>query len=208
VKLSSESKKYLGSIISINSENNTKIYASGFRNPQGFTLYEDATGFEILQTGHGPRGGDELNIVKEGAFYGWPEFSYGTRYNPINPLSKPENPNTAGTSEKPLFAWVPSIGISSVTQVKSATLRKLWADASTPEFGDALVAGMNSGTIYRLRIVEKRVIYSEPIYIGVRVRAISEEKSGRIVLGTDTGVHVLDLQRRWDIPKGTFVPAN
>jgi glucose/arabinose dehydrogenase len=198
--------KYLGAIISIDERKKIEIFAKGFRNPQGLTLLRNADRTEMVATGHGPRGGDELNIVRENRSYGWPEFSYGTRYIPIDPLGRPKQPNTAGDSEKPLFSWLPSIGVSSVHQIESSFLKKLWADASTPQIGDLLVAGMANGTLNRLRVMDDRVIYSEAINVGVRTRSIYEEKSGRIILGTDSGTHILESVAFWSIPKGTFVP--
>ena len=56
-----------------------KIYAMGFRNPQGLIIHPQ-TG-ELWDVEHGPQGGDEVNIVRAGRNYGWPVVSYGRAYN-------------------------------------------------------------------------------------------------------------------------------
>lgn len=90
------------------------IYSYGHRNPQGMLLNQ-ATG-EIWTTEHGPRGGDELNIIKKGANYGWPVICYGINYDgkPITNLSAKEG------MEQPLTYWLPSIAPSGMTFVESA----------------------------------------------------------------------------------------
>jgi hypothetical protein len=153
-------RSILGSLLLVRSDGTTKVVANGFRNPQGIGYFETLNKIQILQSEHAPRGGDELNDVTQGNFYGWPTFSFGTQYSPNNPLDSPEAPNTAGTSVKPLFSWLPSIGPSKVHQVKSSVLRRYWADSSNGFFGDVIVAGMGSQSLYRLRILDSKVVYS------------------------------------------------
>lgn len=80
------------------------IYSYGHRNPQG-TTFNPVTG-ELWVTEHGPRGGDEINIIKPGANYGWPVISYGINYDGtiLTKLSEKEG------MEQPIFYWTPSIG--------------------------------------------------------------------------------------------------
>ena len=207
VKLTAQTKKYLSSIIFISHDGEITVLANGFRNPQGLALISTSTGTLLVESEHGPRGGDELNVIVKNGYYGWPKFSYGTRYLPVDPLASPSIENTAGNSIKPIYAWLPSIGIGVVHQISSITLRRFWADASSPKYGDLLIAGMANTTLNRLRIVEGQVIYSEPMFIGARIRSLVEESSGRIVLGTDEGVHILDLRGEWDTAKGVFLPT-
>lgn len=82
---------------------NTAIWSHGHRNPQGATLHP-VTG-EVWVHEHGPRGGDEINIVRAGKNYGWPVISYGTEYSGLT-ISK--NPRRDGM-EDPLYFWVPWI---------------------------------------------------------------------------------------------------
>jgi glucose/arabinose dehydrogenase len=88
---------------------NYKIYSSGHRNPQGI----DKLYGKILSVEHGPMGGDEINIIKEGKNYGWPEMSIGSHYA-LDEISKNPVINPNVISELPLFAFNPSIGISNL----------------------------------------------------------------------------------------------
>jgi glucose/arabinose dehydrogenase len=89
------------------------IYSYGHRNPQGMALHP-TTG-EIWTHEHGPRGGDEINIIKPGLNYGWPVISYGLNYNGTILTSLLEKEGM----EKPLLYWVPSIAPCGMTFVKS-----------------------------------------------------------------------------------------
>ena len=81
------------------------IYAYGSRNAQGFAMHPE-TG-EIWFTEHGPMGGDELNILKKGANYGWPVITYGKNYdgNAVSQLTEKEG------MEQPFTYWTPSIAV-------------------------------------------------------------------------------------------------
>ena len=88
------------------------IFSKGHRVPQGLTIMND----KIFNVEHGPKGGDELNLVLRRKNYGWPRFSYGTDYmkdSGGNGQSYPVNHESSGY-EEPLFAFVPSVGISSL----------------------------------------------------------------------------------------------
>ncbi len=80
------------------------IWSYGHRNPQGLVKHP-VTG-EIWSHEHGPRGGDEINLVKKGANYGWPVITYGINYNgkPVSNITAKEG------MEQPLKFWIPSIG--------------------------------------------------------------------------------------------------
>ena len=82
------------------------IYSYGHRNPQGMVTHPE-TG-EIWTHEHGPRGGDEINIIKAGKNYGWPIITYGINYSgtPITDITEKEG------LEQPLYYWLPSIAPS------------------------------------------------------------------------------------------------
>jgi glucose/arabinose dehydrogenase len=89
--------------------------------------------------------------------------------------------------EMPLYAWVPSIGVSNLIQVTN------FADEWD---GDLLVASLWPGKLRRLRMNGDRVLYDEPIPIGDRIRDIDQMADGRIVLLTDTAkLIVLEVKR-------------
>ncbi len=79
------------------------IYSYGHRNIQGLAVHPE-TG-AIWTHEHGPRGGDELNVVEPGKNYGWPTISYGINYNGTTFTNRTEAPGL----EQPLHYWVPSI---------------------------------------------------------------------------------------------------
>ena len=100
---------------------NTKAYPSifsyGNRNPQGL-IYVDGT---LWETEHGPRGGDELNIIKAGKNYGWPEISYGRNYSGTELTPYTHLPDM----EQPESQWTPSIAACGL-DVYDGNLFKDW----------------------------------------------------------------------------------
>ena len=82
------------------------VFSYGHRNPQGMTIHP-ITG-EIWENEHGPKGGDEINIIKKGINYGWPEITYGVNYSGTPITNKTKNPKMA----QPFYYWVPSIAPS------------------------------------------------------------------------------------------------
>lgn len=84
------------------------IWTYGNRNPQGLAL--DPRDGSLWETEHGPRGGDELNLIRRGANYGWPVITYGMNYN--------GTPITATTAkdgmEQPVTHWTPSIAVCGI----------------------------------------------------------------------------------------------
>ncbi len=160
----------------------SEIYSLGNRNPQG--LYRDPNGV-IWDTEHGPRGGDELNIIKRGANYGWPIVTYGTDYGTSTWPLNPKQGEHEGF-EAPFYAWLPSIGVSDLIGVEK-DLFPVWR-------GDLLVSSLVGKSLYRLRIRDNRVAYAEPILINNRIRDISEGHDGRIVLWADDDNTLISLQ--------------
>ena len=91
----------------------TAAYSYGHRNPQGLVTHPE-TG-EIWDHEHGPKGGDEINIVEKGANYGWPLVTYGVNYSgtPITDKTEMEG------MKQPIHYWVPSIAPSGMAFVTS-----------------------------------------------------------------------------------------
>ena len=83
----------------------TAIYSLGNRNVQGLSIHPETR--EIWASEHGPMGGDELNIIRSGANYGWPVVTYGVNYDGAVVSSKTEQKDM----EPPVYHWSPSIGI-------------------------------------------------------------------------------------------------
>ena len=151
------------------------VFTIGHRNPQG--LLVASTG-EIWLTEHGPEGGDELNLLVDGANYGWPFHTYGTQYDDLTwPLTYEPGAHTEFSD--PHFVWVPSIGVSNLIAIE--------ADVFPQWKGDLLVASLGAQSLYRLHRERGRFVYAEPIYLGLRVRDLAESADGRLVLWSDEG---------------------
>lgn len=147
----------------------------GHRNAQGLTV--DRSG-NIWLTEHGPQGGDELNLIVTGGNYGFPNVVYGTAYGQQT-WAYSERDGFHDGFDEPMFAWLPSIGISNLIQVENFL----------PEWeGDLLISTLRQQSLFRMRYRDGRIVFAEPIPLGVRIRDIDQLENGRIVLWTDTGV--------------------
>ena len=111
------SKKELNEIINNQIDRlNPKIFSLGHRNPQGLTKIDET----LFSVEHGPRGGDELNKIQKDKNYGWPIVSYGVKYISIDSSEKFfELSHEKNGFEEPLFALVPSVGISALNKCPS-----------------------------------------------------------------------------------------
>ncbi|MGR3805205.1 MAG: PQQ-dependent sugar dehydrogenase [Marinibacterium profundimaris] len=146
--------------------------ARGLRNPQGVSV--DAEG-RIWVTDHGMRGGDELNLVFEGANFGFPVVSYGTKYN-REPAGNQETHKNHEGFDKPVVAFVPSIAPSSALAIDD--FHYTWN-------GDVLVGAL-SGAVHRVHIEDGRGMYVEAIPLGIRIRDMAYLSDPRkIVLWSD-----------------------
>src|SRR5262249_31167125 len=131
---------------------------------------------QLFSTEHGARGGDELNVIAEGSNYGWPNVTLGTGYDSYNWEVGRSLVGTHAEYTAPLFAWVPSIAVLQLIEVNNCHPR--WD-------GDLLVGSLKASSLYRLRLEAGRVLYSEPIWIGQKIRDIAQTINGIIVLWTD-----------------------
>jgi aldose sugar dehydrogenase len=149
----------------------SEIFTNGHRNPQGLTIAEDGT---IWSTEHGPTGGDEINIILKGTDYGWPRVTLGHDCDGCDWQVEGRHDGYA----PPVFAYVPSIGISNLVQLHNFT--PLWD-------GDLLVASMAGQTLHHLRLNGHSVLYDEPIPMGDRLRDMIQLTDGRVAIWTDSG---------------------
>lgn len=162
------------------------IFAKGFRNPQGLAITESG---EIFLSDHGPRGGDELNLIVEGKNYGWPHETYGIPYDAAKEGSPWELSDfwqdkyeaVSEDYEQPLFAWRPAIAPSQI----------IYYDVKGGEFrdfeGELVLATLKDLSVRIIKVQEERVLLDAPIYIGERVRDIhAMSGSGYLYALTDT----------------------
>jgi hypothetical protein len=164
-----------GVVIRINTKTlKSSLFAQGFRNSQGLTF--DNNNY-LIATEHGPQGGDEINLIEEGADYGWPFQTFGTVYATYdNPLQYFKLKTSPRNFKDPMFSFVPSVGLSAIFQIK--TFDKRWQ-------GDLLLASMKAETLYHLKYKNQKILYVEPIKIGHRIRDILEDGNKLILLTDD-----------------------
>lgn len=151
-----------------------EIYSYGHRNPQGAALHPQ-TGVLWLQE-HGPRGGDEVNIVQPGANYGWPLVSHGVNYNGT-PVGTGEASAPGLTA--PVHVWVPSIAPSGMAFYVG--------DAFPAWRGNLLVGALKDQLLTRLSLDGDRVTGEERFLkraIG-RIRDVRVGPDGLVYLLTD-----------------------
>jgi glucose/arabinose dehydrogenase/cytochrome c2 len=155
-----------------------RVFTSGHRNPQGLLVAGD----RIWSTEHGPHGGDELNLVRAGSNYGWPFVSYGTDYGKKT-LTSGSTPGDHSGYTQPVHSWLPSVGISNLIE-SSGDLFPRWR-------GDLLIgalSGLGNGQgLFRVRLVDERVLTAERIPMPGMVRDLLELPGGPLVLWDGRG---------------------
>ena len=152
-----------------------RIYALGVRNAQG--LYFDANSGVLFEAEHGPLGGDEINIIKAGANYGWPTITYGQNYTTESIGIGTHAPGL----EQPLFYYLPSVAISPLVMYRGDMF---------PEWEGDLLAGALKGKHVSKLDLDEGVIRSEyPILneIDARIRDIKVATDGSIYVLAQTG---------------------
>jgi glucose/arabinose dehydrogenase len=146
------------------------IYSWGNRNAQGFAQHP-ATGV-IYASEHGPQGGDELNILKKGANYGWPVITYGIDYNGSIITKETEREKM----EQPITYWTPSIAVSAIEFVTGNRFPR-WQN-------NLLVTALKFEEIRRLVVDGDKVTEQEVLLKGYgRVRDLK--------IGPDGALYVL-----------------
>jgi glucose/arabinose dehydrogenase len=149
-----------------------EIFSYGHRNVQGVAVQPNGAVWTIE---HGTRGGDEINLEKPGANYGWPEVSYGIEYN-----GQPGPWVTAreGT-EQPVYYWDPVIAPGGAAFYQGAMFPG-WD-------GDLLVAGLKDKQLARLVIENDRVVGEERLLtdLGERIREVAVAPDGAVWVITD-----------------------
>jgi cytochrome c2 len=172
--VSQEPRSAYGKTVLIDpSTGDSEIFSVGHRNPQGLHVGPDGT---IWLTEHGPKGGDELNLVIRDGNYGWPNVTYGTDYQGKSwPLNEVQGRHLG--YDRPVFAWIPSIGVSNLLVIDDPELAH-WQD-------DLLIGSMKAKTLFRMRVHDGRAIFVEEINVGERVRDLILGSDGSIVLWTD-----------------------
>jgi glucose/arabinose dehydrogenase len=179
-------ERYAGKIHRINSDGSipednpfvtqkdahASIYSYGHRNPQGMAKHP-LTG-DIWTHEHGPKGGDEINIIKPGANYGWPVISFGVNYSGTSFTDLTEKEGM----QQPAWYWVPSIAPSGMTFVTS--------DIYPDWKGKIIVGSLKFAYLVALELDGDKVLSQEVLFPGIgRVRNVKQGADGYIYVATD-----------------------
>lgn len=150
-----------------------EIWSYGHRNPQGLTLHPE-TG-ALWSNEHGPRGGDEVNVVRPGRNYGWPVASYGVNYDGSIYTLETDRPGM----EPPIYTWVPSIATSGMTFYTGDRF-PWWR-------GNAFVGGLGGQQLARLIVSGEDVVSEETLLAGElgRIRDVRQGPDGHIYLAVE-----------------------
>lgn len=153
------------------------IYSYGHRNPQG--LFYDKETKKLWLIEHGPRGGDEINLVEKGKNYGWPIISYGKEY--WAPLSVGEGTHKEGM-EQPVKYYDPSIAPSSLIVYQGKKHKNL---ENKILVGALKLKHININSIKNEnKLVGEKRIFKE---LNQRIRNIIQDKRGNLYFSTDKG---------------------
>ena len=154
-----------------------EIWSYGHRNPQG--LFWDGVNQRLWSIEHGPRGGDELNLIERGANYGWPIISYGKEYASFRSVG--EGTHKEGM-EQPKKFYIPSIAPGSLMQ---------YTGEAFPEWqGDLFAGALKLRHINRIELdQEGNTIAEERLMedLNERIRALLQSPEGWIYFSTDSG---------------------
>ena len=202
-----KSTNIFGAIAKVNLKTlSVEKFAKGLRGPQG--LLWDSSRKILWETEHGPRGGDELNIIMQKLNYGWPFVTLGRPYAERNLQGENYFQTIYGKHSgytPPVFSWTPSIGVSQLTLIPQNS------NFDKNLQGNLLVSSLKDQSLYSLKIgldpADKslRILYSERIHIGHRIRDV-EIFHGKIVLSTDSGEIILLDGSSGDL-EGAYPPA-
>lgn len=157
----------------VNRENaRPEIWSYGNRNPQAAAMHPE-TG-ELWIVDHGPRGGDEVNAVRKGLNYGWPEINYGRHY------SGQDIPDEREGMEQPLYYWDPSIAPSGMTFYT--------ADRAPQWRGNLFVGALAGRHLARLVLDGEEVTAEEQLLtdLNERIRDVEQGPDGAIYVATDS----------------------
>ncbi|MGD1094852.1 MAG: PQQ-dependent sugar dehydrogenase [Bryobacteraceae bacterium] len=153
-----------------------EIWAYGTRSQEGLA-FDPRTG-HLWETEHGPRGGDELNIIEKGKNYGWPVIVHGIDY-PGTAIG--EGITHKDGMEEPVYYWDPVIAPSGLA-FYTGTLFPQWQ-------GSVFVGGLRGMMLDRLTIVNDKVVAEEPLLtdLHARIRDVRVGPDGAVYVLTDSG---------------------
>lgn len=166
------------------------IFSYGHRNPQGMSLHPETK--EIWVTEHGPMGGDELNHIRAGKNFGWPEITHGINYDGkiISEFTEKDG------MEQPVHYWTPSIAVCDID---------FYVGDMFPEWkNNLLVTSLKYRDLRRLVIEGDKVIHEEILLKGIgRMRSVTVGPDGAIYILVNDPSLILRLTPKVEISKNT-----
>jgi len=188
--LAQNNESNFGKIISINKasilnkETKAKVknYTSGHRNPQGLAKVKG----NIFSAEHGPHGGDELNILKENANYGWPIASYGTSYERGYVSASYKLNHKKNNFMEPLMQFTPSVAISDLTNCSKQLIKHYNRE------GCLIATTLRDKSLVIILLSDNfsRVIGYEKIEFGERLRHIAKRYDGELFQEDDGSIYI------------------
>ncbi|AVP96642.1 oxidoreductase [Ahniella affigens] len=156
-----------------------EVFTYGHRNPQGAVLHPETGAIWIHE--HGPMGGDEINVLRAGANYGWPVITYGLDYSGD---TIGEGSARAGM-EQPLYQWTPSIAPSGMAFLTS--------EQAGPWRGNLFVGSLKFTMLVRLELKDGLVVHEERLLqgLGDRVRDVRQGPDGLLYVLTESQGRIL-----------------
>lgn len=148
----------------------SETWSSGHRTPYGLAFAPDGRLWELE---HGPRGGDELNLIEPGKNYGWPLVSYAVNYNGVSIPSPDTRPDLA----QPVIYWTPVFAPGGL-MFYSGAMFPTWK-------GSAFAAGLASRALHRIEVDGATAKPAEHWTVGFRVRDVAQAPDGALWLIED-----------------------
>jgi glucose/arabinose dehydrogenase len=154
-------------------------YAHGLRDPEGAALHPETS--ELWVIDHGPQGGDEVDLIKPGHDYGWPDVSYGVQYDARQKDGRKNVPVGSGKTsrpdvDEPVYFWVPDIAPSGMM---------FYTGDRFPEWKNNLFIGAMAGQhLVRLILNGNRVVAEEKLLTDLkqRIREVRQAPDGSIYI--------------------------
>lgn len=170
-----EKRGWLGGVFRI-TKDRTRQLSQGHRNPQGILQI----GKSLHISEHGPRGGDEINLIENGKDYGWPFVTFGEPYS-SGDYVRPDATGTHAGYAKPLLSWVPSVAPTELVRLPKVAQ---WGDR-----GGMIVMGTlaEESLIFINRTSKRKMKEVERHFIGERIRDLEIGANGEMVATTDSG---------------------
>lgn len=164
----------LGSVFRVSATTREKI-STGHRNQQGILLI----GKDLYTSEHGPRGGDELNIIEKGVDYGWPAVTYGEPYS-SGDYVRPKETGSHDGYRKPLTYWVPSVAPTELVQLSGSQWGS-WA-------GQIVMGTLREESLIFIELLDPKKVGKLTTHpVNERIRDLEIGAQGEMIATTDSG---------------------